>query len=71
MCFQCLNDDSVDPAMQWMLESEPISSSIGTMSSGYLAIFTAVNVFGVDESSTLQCMGTTDTYIYAVTIRGI
>ena len=71
VCFQCLYDGSVDPATQWTLDTEPISSSVGTTSSGYLAIFTAVNVFSVDESSMLQCTSTTDTYIYAITIRGI
>ena len=71
VCFQCLYDGSVDPETQWTLDSEQINSSVGTISSGNLAIFRAVNVFSVTESSMLQCTGTTDTYIYAVTIRGM
>ena len=69
VCFRCLYTGSVDSTTQWTLDGDSITNSIGTVVDGVLVIFTAAQVFSVDTSSSLQCVGTS-TYLYAISIRG-
>ena len=69
VCFRCLYTGSVDSTTQWTLDGDTITNSIGTVVDGVLVIFTAAQVFSVDTSSSLQCVGTS-TYLYDISIRG-
>lgn len=69
VCFVCLYNGSADPTTTWTYNNESVSDFIGTVADGVLAIFNAAQVFSVDTTTEVQCIGTS-TYRYFVLIRG-
>lgn len=69
VCFLCLYNDSADPTTVWTYNNESVSDFIGTVADGVLVIFNAAQVFSVDTTTEIQCIGTF-TFHYFVLIRG-